>query len=121
MWKVKDRNGLDLNIGDLVNVFYTSYDGEYNHDLVCEVSCGEMGDIQLKAKGLLWECHGHNQHPSSSTFCLDYKNLASRINKNGIYQLIIPNRYDRNDLHGTKWKPFDESFYIEKMPEAAEL
>lgn len=116
MWSVKDRKGNDLNVGDLVNVFYTSYDGEYNHDLVCEVCAGEMGDIQLKVKDLLWMDHGHNQHPSSLLFCLAYDNLRSRRSKSGGFiQLIIPDRIDRNDFHGTQWKALDESYYIEKL------
>jgi hypothetical protein len=51
MWKVKDRNGIDLNIGDLVNIFYTSYDGEWRlngrriHDQVMQCMDRDIGKL----------------------------------------------------------------------------
>ena len=110
---MRDMNGAELKKGDKVNVFYTSHEGEYNHDLVCEVKQGIFGDIQLEPPGLLWESEAHNQNPTESIFCIEYGTLCEDYKNRGA--LAIPDTWNENHFHRNRWKSMDYSSYILKI------
>ena len=58
-----DMDGVEIYEGDLVNVFYKSFDGEFDHDLIFLVECDHVYGLSLKFVGLLWESFGYNQYP----------------------------------------------------------
>lgn len=70
-----DINGKEYKVGDYVNVFFTSDNGEFNHDMKYIVKKGPMGDLQLEFVDLMWENYGNNQYTFSSTLCLRYSTL----------------------------------------------
>lgn len=60
---MRDMDGVEIYEGDLVNVFYKSFDGEFDHDLIFLVECDHVYGLSLKFVGLLWESFGYNQYP----------------------------------------------------------
>jgi hypothetical protein len=95
-------------------VFYTSSDGEYNHDCIYLCQFGQLG-IEFSFQKLLWNSFGHNQYPLSTTLCERYETL--RINTNG---LVVPNKHDHNVHTRHSWKQNDESNYFEVIGNARE-
>jgi len=104
---LQDKNGVKWFDGDLVNVFFTSGNGEYNHDCIYVTSITPFG-IRLTFKSLLWQCEGLNQYPISLEISAERGNL--RVDSKGVY---IPNSYGENSLFHKKWKQEDESHYFE--------
>lgn len=109
---LKDKNGVEIYEGDLLNIFFTSGDGEYIHDCVYRVQIGGLGDAQFSFVDLLWSCHAHNQYPSSTTLCSKYESLDYEYEADEI-KLKVPDNWGENHLHGNRWKQNDKSFYFE--------
>lgn len=104
-----DMTGKELKEGQIVNVFFTSNNGEFVHDIKCKVVTGVMGDIQLHYLDLMWELGGRNQYPLNTTFAVKYDSLDYEWNYEfNKWQLIIPDSYGL----GRKWKSNDKSKYI---------
>jgi hypothetical protein len=108
----KDKNGVEIYEDDLLNVFFTSSNGEHIHDCIYRVTKGALGGIQLVFVRLLWSCHGHNQYPASTTLCERHKTLDYEYEENEI-KLKVPDSWGENHLHGNRWKQNDKSFYFE--------
>jgi hypothetical protein len=115
MNSIKDKNGEDLNQGDLVNVFYTSSDGEHIHDCVYEVKTDWTGGICLQFKSLLWKDHGHNQHPLSEVLSATNGTLDRDYRQHDFTALMVKGTHGENRIHRHTWKQNDESRYFVKM------
>lgn len=115
---LKDKNGVELYFGDLVNVFFTSGDGEHIHDCIYEVCQGVLG-IEFRFVALMWVDHGHNQYPASTTLCQKYQTLdyeyGYEASDEGKIKLKVPDSYGDNATIGKRWKQNDKSFYFEKI------
>lgn len=114
---LRDKNGVNIFCGDLLNIFFTSNDGEHIHDCVYRASVGQLGDIQFNFVKLLWEDMGHNQYPSSTTLCARYDTLDYEYEGNQL-KLKVPDSWGENHLHRHKWKANDKSFYFEVIGNA---
>ena len=101
-----DLNGNDIYEGDLLNIFYTSGDGEHIHDCVYEVCFGILG-IEFRFKRLLWESFGYNQYPLSTILCERYGSLG--VASDGVY---VPDSYGKNHTSDFEWKQNDRSNYL---------
>lgn len=115
---VKDKNDVELYFGDLVNVFFTSGDGQHIHDCIYEVCQGVLG-IEFKFVALMWVDHGHNQYPASTTLCQKYQTLdyeyGYEASDKGKIKLKVPDSYGDNTIIGKRWKQNDKSFYFERI------
>jgi len=109
---LKDKNGVEICDDDLLNVFFTSGNGEHIHDCIYRATRGALGGIQFVFVRLLWSCHGHNQYPSSTTLCERHESLDYEYEENEI-KLKVPDSWGENHLHGNKWKQNDKGFYFE--------
>ena len=109
---LKDKNGVEIYDGDLLNVFFTSSNGEHIHDCIYSATKGALGNIQFAFVGLLWSCYGHNQYPSSAILCERHESLDYEHEENEI-KLKVPDSWGENHLHGNRWKQNDKSFYFE--------
>ena len=110
---LRDVNGVEIYEGDLVNIYFTSSDGEYIHDCIYKAEIGELGDLQFRFTKLLWVDSGHNQYPSSIILCLRYNNLDYEYSESGAVKLKMPDSWGENNFHRTRWKQEDKSFYFE--------
>ncbi len=111
---MNDINGDEIEYGDRVNVYFTSGDGEHIHDCIYEARRGCLGDMQFQFVGLMWENHGHNQHPVETLLCLEYGTISVRT-IGRVLRLIVPDTYRGTALFGKRWKLLDESEYFEQI------
>lgn len=109
---IKDIHGKDIKVGQVVNVYYTSSDGEHIHDSLYEVVKGPLGDIQFKFLELLWHSYGYNQYPVNTTLCLGYKVLDVEY-KDGYCIPVVPNTYEHVRWTNQEIKATDYSTYFE--------
>jgi uncharacterized phage protein (TIGR01671 family) len=122
---LQDKNDVDIYEGDLVNVFFTSNDGEHIHDCVYIVLKGVLGGIELRIKSMLWESYGWNQDTLHTTLCERHSRLSEDYLNRG--HLMIDDSYGENQTYGTRWKENDQSRYFEiignihENPELLEL
>ena len=110
--EIKDKNGRPIKTGDLVNVYFTTSNGEYIHDCVYKAITGPLGDLRFKFVGLLWISGGLNQYPCQTTLCEEYKSLSYEYDGNEL-KLKVPDNWDENHFHNRRWKTTDKSFYFE--------
>ena len=117
--QITDMNGVPITDGDLVNVFFTSPDGEgkFNHDCVYRVERGCLGDMQLKFERLLWESHGYNQYPIHTRLCLGYGTLIAQQVDRDHALLQVPGVYATESMTGSRWVTVFQSDYFVKMDE----
>jgi uncharacterized phage protein (TIGR01671 family) len=108
---LQDKNGFDIYEGDIVNVFFTSNDGEHIHDCVYIVLKGVLGGIELRIKSMLWESYGWNQDTLHTTLCERHSRLSEDYLNRG--HLMIDDSYGENQTYGTRWKENDQSRYFE--------
>jgi hypothetical protein len=113
--QIKDMNGVDLNRGDLVNVFYTSSDGEHIHDCVYEVKTDWTGGLCLVFRYLLWEYHGYNQIPLSELLSATNGTFDSDHTQYDFTALMVKDTYGENHIFKNTWKQNDESRYFVKL------
>mgnify|MGYP003635334892 FL=1 len=108
---LQDKHGVDIYEGDLVNVFFTSNNGEHNHDCIYEVCKGALGGIELQYRALMWESHGWNQYTLHSTLSEKYSRLSEDYLNRG--RLMLEDSYGENSMSRERWKEVDESRYFE--------
>jgi hypothetical protein len=108
---LQDINGVNYCVGDLVNVFFTSDNGEHIHDCIYRVVKGELGGIELRYESLLWESVGWNQYTLHSTFSEKYSGLSEDYLNRG--RLMLEDSYGENHMTRDRWKEVDESRYFE--------
>ena len=68
---LKDKNGVEIFEGDLLNIFYTSDNGQHIHDCIYSVRLNGLG-LEFNFVKLLWMDNGYNQLPCSTTLCERY-------------------------------------------------
>lgn len=107
-----DKNDVEIYDRDLLNVFYTSSNGEHIHDCIFEAVIGVMGDLQLRFRSLFFESHGHNQYPLSTNLCLEYDTLGVIYEEQSKHPYVC-DTWGENHFHNTRWKGNDKSTYIE--------
>lgn len=110
---LKDKDGVEIFEGDLINVYFTSSDHEHIHDgiySVCEL--GSEG-LRLKFEKLLWESFGYNQYPSDTELSIRYGSVDVLRNEDAT--LIIRDQYGENKLYHQTWKTIDRSEYFKKL------
>jgi uncharacterized phage protein (TIGR01671 family) len=108
---LQDKNDVDYCVGDLVNVFFTSDNGNHIHDCIYEVQKGALGAIEFRIRAMMWESYGWNQHTLNTTLSEKYSRLSEDYLNIG--RLMLDNSYGENHAHGTRWKEVDESRYFE--------
>jgi hypothetical protein len=108
---LQDKNGINYCVGDLVNVFFTSNNGEHIHDCIYQVVKGSLGGIELRYKSLLWESSGWNQYTLQTTLCERYSRLSEDYLNRG--KLMLDDSYCENHVTRDRWKEIDESRYFE--------
>ena len=115
-----DKNGVEIYFDSLINVFFTSGDGEHYHDCVYRVVMGSLG-IEMQFESLLWQSGGRNQYPLSTTLCERFGSLkVGYFDQENRNVLIVPDSSGENHLSGERWKESDESMYFEVIGTAQE-
>jgi len=110
---LKDKNGVEIYQDDLINVFYTSNNGENYHDCIYKVTYGDLG-IKLVFQKLMWVSEGYNQYPMSNTLSEEFKNLDyGYFDENNTQVLMVKDCYAKNHLTRHEWKSEDRSMYFE--------
>jgi uncharacterized phage protein (TIGR01671 family) len=107
---LKDVNGVEIYEGDILNVFFTSNNGEHIHDCIYQVFKGELGGVELRYKSLLWESSGWNQYTLQTTLCERYSRLSEDYLNRG--RLMLAESYGENHITRDRWKETDESRYF---------
>ena len=107
---LQDKNDVNYCVGDLVNVFFTSNNGEHIHDCIYQVVKGSLGGIELRYKSLLWESSGWNQYTLQTTLCERYSRLSEDYLNRG--RLMLAESYGENHITRDRWKETDESRYF---------
>ena len=95
---LKDKDGSDFWNGDIVNIFYTSSNGEHNHDCIYKVTNSPLGGIEFEFVKLLWEYSGYNQHPISRILSARYDTLSMDTNEISYDRLQVSDTYYENHL-----------------------
>ena len=122
---LQDKNGVDIYENDLLNVFFTSNNGEHIHDCIYQVTEIALGGIELRIRAMLWESYGWNQDTLQTTLSEKYSGLSEDYLNRG--RLMVDDSYGNNILQHTSWKETDESRYFEVIgnihenPELLEL
>ncbi len=104
---LKDKSGIEIYEGDILNVFYTSYGGEHSHDCIYQVVHSVGCGFYLNFKKLLWENYGYNQYPLTSSLKLE-QNLGVTGGK-----LFLKDTYTQSIRNSGFHKENDESFFVE--------
>ena len=107
---LQDKNGVNYCVGDLVNVFFTSNNGEHIHDCIYQVVKGTLGGIELRIRAMMWESYGWNQDTLNTTLCERYSRLSEDYLNRG--RLMLDDSWGENHIYGTRWKETDESRYF---------
>lgn len=111
--ELTDKDGKELYVDDLVNVFYTSNNGEHTHDILYKIRMDSSIGVSLAFVKLLWESFGYNQYPTSTTLSIEYNNLGTDPYKDNA--LVIKDTYNESNLLRHRWKGNDRSNYIKFM------
>lgn len=102
-----DKNGKEIYEGDLLNVFFTSENQEYNHDCIYEVVFDKL-ELRLVYRRLLWESFGYNQY----TVCTNLNPSYGTLELGPNHTLKMPSRTGRNHLRDHSWQMEDGTDYF---------
>jgi len=64
---LKDKNGVEIYEGDLLNICYTSYNEDHIHDGIYQATIESIRGAVFHFINLLWESQGHNQYPTDQS------------------------------------------------------
>ena len=109
---LKDISGVEIHHGDLINVFFTSGDGEHIHDCVYRVIDGDLGGIELRFAKLMWESYGYNQNTLYTVLTPKYSCLGTDYVNRNYDKLAVLETWGKNHIQGGSWKELDYSNYF---------
>lgn len=92
-----DKNGKEIYEGDLLNIFFTSSNGEHIHDCIYEVKISPMRGIQFNFVKLLWVSYGYNQYPFSTLLASIYDNLDTDFRNQNYDKLSLTDKAEGDD------------------------
>jgi uncharacterized phage protein (TIGR01671 family) len=110
---LKDKNSVEIYEGDLLNVFFTSNDGNHNHDCIYEVKLNVAEGLSLIFKKMMWENYGHNQYPTDCELNFRYGRLGFDFRSGTNSSLAVMDKTEKNHISGFTWKANDYSNNIE--------